>query len=148
MKRVLKIGGQWKGLMLAVLILRIMLFECIGCVAVFVEQRRDSPLVLPQWRCLSCHDYIRLIVILYLITPSHACIYILFKKSKMHIKIFKTPLHVSITRSSSGSIYCYLLKLQFKTFSELLRYVNLVLWQHACKQKICLLMRLLKQHNT
>ena len=42
----------------------------------------------------------------------------------MYIKTFKTLLHVSITRSSSGSIYCSLSKLQFKTFSELLRYVN------------------------
>jgi len=63
--------------------------------------------------------------------PVCAHIYILFKKSKIYIKIFKTLLHVSITRSSSGSIYCSLLKLKFKTFSELLRYVNLVLWQHA-----------------
>ena len=42
----------------------------------------------------------------------------------MYMKIFKMFLHVSITRSSSGNIYCSLLKLQFKTFSELLRYVN------------------------
>jgi len=42
----------------------------------------------------------------------------------MYIKTLKTLLHVSITRSSSGSIYCSLLKLQFKTFSELLRYIN------------------------
>ena len=38
-------------------------------------------------------------------------IYILFKKSKIHIKTLKTLLHVSITRSSSGSIRCSLLKL-------------------------------------
>jgi len=49
----------------------------------------------------------------------------------MYIKTFKKLLHVSITRSSSGSIYCSLQKLQFKTFSELLRYVNLILWQHV-----------------
>jgi len=55
-------------------------------------------------------------------------IYVLFKKSKIYIKALKTLLHVSITRSSSGSLYCSLLKLKFKTFSELLRYVNLVLW--------------------
>jgi len=29
-----------------------------------------------------------------------------FKKSKIYIKTFKTLLHVSNTRSSSGSIYC------------------------------------------
>ena len=51
-------------------------------------------------------------------------IYIQFKKSKIYIKTLKTLLHVSITRSSSGSIHCSLLKLLFKTFSELLRYVN------------------------
>jgi hypothetical protein len=34
-------------------------------------------------------------------------------------------------RSSSGSILCSLLKLQFKTLSGLLRYINLVLWQHV-----------------
>ena len=38
-KRVLKIGGWWKGLTLAVLNLRFVLFECVGCVAVGVEQR-------------------------------------------------------------------------------------------------------------
>jgi len=41
----------------------------------------------------------------------YICIYIKFKKSKIYIKTFKTLLHVSITRSSSGSIYCSLLKL-------------------------------------
>ena len=44
--------------------------------------------------------------------------------SKIYIKKFKTILHISITRSSSGSIYCSLVKLQFKTSSELVRYVN------------------------
>ena len=34
-------------------------------------------------------------------------------------------------RSSSGSILYSLLKLQFKTFSDLLRYINLVLWQNV-----------------
>jgi len=47
----------------------------------------------------------------YLITHTNTCIYILFQKYKIYIKIFKTLLHVSITRSSSGSIYCSLLKL-------------------------------------
>jgi len=42
----------------------------------------------------------------------------------MLIRTHKTLQHVSITRSSSGTIYCSLLKLQFKTFSELLGYVN------------------------
>ena len=49
-------------------------------------------------------------------------IYILFKKYKIYIKTFKTLLHVSIIRSSSGSTYCSLLK--FETFSELLCYGN------------------------
>ena len=31
----------------------------------------------------------------------------------------------------SGRILCSLLKLQFKTLSDLLRYINLVLWQHV-----------------
>jgi len=57
----------------------------------------------------------------------HIYIYILFKKSKTYIKTLKTLLHVSIIRSSSGSILCSLLKLQFKTLSDLLRYINLVL---------------------
>jgi len=44
-------------------------------------------------------------------THTHIYIYILFKKSKIYIKTFKTLLHVSITRSSSGTIYGSLLKL-------------------------------------
>ena len=47
----------------------------------------------------------------YLITHTNTCIYILFKKSKIYTKTFKTLLYVSITRSSSGSVYCSLLKL-------------------------------------
>ena len=43
---------------------------------------------------------------------------------KIYIKTLKTLLHVSITRSSSGSILCSLLKLQFKTLSDLLRYIT------------------------
>ena len=57
--------------------------------------------------------------------------YILFNNSRIHIKTLKTLVHVSITRSSSGSILCSLLKLQFKTLGDLLRYINLVLWQHV-----------------
>ena len=44
-------------------------------------------------------------------THTYIYVYILFKKSKMYIKTLKTLLHVSITRSSSGSIYCSLLSL-------------------------------------
>ena len=44
-------------------------------------------------------------------THQHMNIYILFKKCKIYIKTFKMLLHVSFTRSSSGSIYCSLLKL-------------------------------------
>jgi len=55
----------------------------------------------------------------YLITHTNICIYtyiyiyiyILFKKPKIYITTLKTLVHVSITRSSSGSIYCSLLKL-------------------------------------
>ena len=32
-----------------------------------------------------------------------------------------------------GAYFCSLLELQFKTLSDLLRYINLVLWQHVCK---------------
>ena len=44
----------------------------------------------------------------YVITHTNTCTYkyILFKKSKIYIKTFKTLLHFSITRPSSGSIYC------------------------------------------
>ena len=49
----------------------------------------------------------------------------------MYIKTLKTLLHVSIIRSSSASTLCSLLNLQFKTLSDLLRYVNLVLWQRV-----------------
>ena len=57
--------------------------------------------------------------VVYLITHTKTCIYIyiyihiyiLFKKSKIYGKTFKMLLHVSITRSSSGSIHCSLLKL-------------------------------------
>ena len=42
----------------------------------------------------------------------------------MYIKTFKTLLHVSITRSFSGSVRCSLLKLYFKTFGELLNVLN------------------------
>ena len=59
--------------------------------------------------------------------------HIFFKKSKIYIKTLKTFLHVLITRSSSGSIQRSLLNLKFKTISDLLRYVNMVLWQHVCK---------------
>ena len=49
----------------------------------------------------------------------------------IYIKTLKTLLHVTIIRSSSGIKLCSLLKSQFKTFSDLLRYINLVLWQHV-----------------
>ena len=62
------------------------------------------------------HQHIHIYIyihIYYLITHTNTCTYtyILFKTYKIYIKIFKTLLHVSITRSSSGSIYCSLLKL-------------------------------------
>jgi hypothetical protein len=56
---------------------------------------------------------------------------------KIHIKTFKMLLHVSILRSSSGSIHCSLLNLYSKTISELLRYINPVMWQHV----VCLYVR-------
>jgi hypothetical protein len=42
--------------------------------------------------------------------------------------------HVSIFQSYSGSIYCALLKLYSKTFTKLLCYSKVVLWQHVCKE--------------
>ena len=47
----------------------------------------------------------------YLITHSNTSTYILFKKSKIYMNTFKKLLHVSIIRSSSGSIHFSLLKL-------------------------------------
>jgi len=52
-----------------------------------------------------------------------------------YIKTFKTLLHVSILRSSSGSIYCSLLKLHVKRLNTLL-YV-LVMRQHIVCMCIC-----------
>jgi len=46
-------------------------------------------------------------------------------------------LHVSIIPSSSGSILCSLLKLQFKTVSDLLRYINLVLLKFTINELLC-----------
>ena len=69
-------------------------------------------------------------------THQHMNIHILFKKSKIYIETLKTLLHVSITRSSSGSLLCSLLKLQFKTFSELLHYVNFGAVA-ACRVFVC-----------
>ena len=80
-----------------------------------------------KWLC-EVHGATINMYTVYLITHTNTCMYlyicVLFKKSKIYMKTFKTLLHVSITRSSSGSIYCSLLKLQFKTYSELLCYVN------------------------
>jgi hypothetical protein len=55
----------------------------------------------------------------------------IFMKSKIHIKTFKTLLHVLIFRSSSESIHGSFLKLYIKTISELLHYINTVMWQHV-----------------
>jgi len=53
-----------------------------------------------------------------------------FNKSKIHTKTLKTLLHISITRASSQSIYCSVLKLQFKTLSDL----SYVYWAvHHCE---------------
>ena len=49
---------------------------------------------------------------------------ILFKRFKIYIKTLKTLLHVSILRSSSGSILCSLLKLYIQTISDLLHYIS------------------------
>jgi len=48
------------------------------------------------------------------LTHQQMHIYMLFNKSKIYNKTLKTPLHVSIIWSSSGSIHCPLLNLQFK----------------------------------
>jgi hypothetical protein len=49
----------------------------------------------------------------------------------MYIKALTTPLHVSIIRSSSGSLHCAWLKLYIKMISKLRRYTNVVMRQHA-----------------
>ena len=59
----------------------------------------------------------------------------LFKKSKFHIKTLKTLLHVSITRPSSGSIRCTLLKSQFLKHSVI--YFVTLSW--CCGSKSCVL---------
>jgi len=69
-------------------------------------------------------------------THQNMHMYILFKKSKIYVRTFKTLLHVSIPRSFSGNIYCSLLKLRFKTFSELLHYVNFGV-AAACRVFVC-----------
>ena len=56
-------------------------------------------------------------------TPTNA--HIVFNNLKFTLKCLKRSY---MFRSSSGSILCSLLKLQFKTPSDLLRYINLVLW--------------------
>jgi len=59
----------------------------------------------------NCAQTQKSIYSLFNYTHQHMHVYILFKKSKIFIKTFKMLLHVSITRSSSASIYCSLLKL-------------------------------------
>ena len=57
----------------------------------------------------------------------------------MYIETLKTLLHVSIIRSSSGSILCALLKLQFKTLSDLLltSLTNyLLMWCCGCTSRV------------
>ena len=58
-------------------------------------------------RCLNSEVYKSL----FNYTHQHMHTYMLFKKSNIYIKTLKTLLHVSNTRSSSGSIHCSLLKL-------------------------------------
>jgi hypothetical protein len=65
----------------------------------------------------------------------HIYIYILYNKPKIYIKTLKTLLHVSITRSSSGSIYCSLLKLYFKNNSVI--YFVMLTW--CCGSMSCVL---------
>jgi hypothetical protein len=80
-------------------------------------------------------------IFILLIIHTNKCTFYNIMKSKIHIKFhiktFETLLHVSILRSSSRSIYCSLLKLCIKTTSELLRYINPVMWQHV----VCLYVR-------
>jgi hypothetical protein len=56
---------------------------------------------------------------------------------KIHIKTFKTFLDVSILRSSSVSIDCFLPKLFIKTISELIRCINPMMWQHVIYFYMC-----------
>ena len=64
-------------------------------------------------------------------------LYIILKKFKIYIKTLKTLLHVLIIRSSSGSTYCSLLNLHIKTISDVLCYLNLVMWQHVVCLCVC-----------
>jgi len=51
-------------------------------------------------------------------------LFILFTKFTIYIKTLKTLLHISILRSSSGILYCSLLKLYIKTIRNLLHYIH------------------------
>ena len=55
-------------------------------------------------------------------------IYIVFNNLKFTLERLKRSY---MFRSSSGCLRFSLLKLQFKTLSDLFRYINLVLWQHV-----------------
>jgi hypothetical protein len=70
-----------------------------------------------------------------LIIHTNKCTFYNIMKYKIHIKIhiktFKTLLHISILRSSSGSIHYSLLKLYIKKITELLLNINPVIWQRA-----------------
>ena len=81
-------------------------------VALAVKLRDTHQLHLVGW------DAMKVVYVDYLITHTDTCIYIYkyiyiyyLRSLKFYIKTFKTLLHVSITRSSSDSIYCSLLKL-------------------------------------
>jgi len=92
-------------------------FQCKLSMKIFLSVHR-------AFCSLITHQHIHISTHAHTHARTHTYTYILFKKSKTYIETLKTLLHVSITRSSSGSMYCSLLKLQFKTISVLLGYVN------------------------
>jgi len=69
-----------------------------------------GPNITLTW-CIQLFNYTHQHMHTHTHTHTHTHIYILFKKSKICIKIFKTLLHVLIIRSSAGSVYCSLLNL-------------------------------------
>ena len=64
-------------------------------------------------------------------TPTNA--HIDFNNLKFTLKHLKRSYMFRSYDHPQGAYFCSLLELQFKTLSDLLRYINLVLWQHVCK---------------
>ena len=123
-----------KSVMLYASMMSVFLFNASSLYVYFIYLRKLCGLHMTYCQadgCVKYHTGYERNQSVFNYTHQHVHIYVLFKKSKIYIKTLKTLQHVSIIWSSSGSILCSLLKLQFKTFSELLFYVNLVMWQHV-----------------